>query len=493
MNITKRINKFILILLTIIDSILSLGYLKDGFIDGNISKTFAAVFAVLVIVTLVLDYLCYFRKKDSSAFKYITILGYLLIYIVAMANAKNDLVFAIVFPITVMYVLYFDMKFMVMMGISFALVDTVCAAVYLVRGTMPSGLPTDTATVLLQAATVIVTLSVLVWISKLERVMNEAQMANIESEKNRANGLLADVLRLGNRVRMDSERAGKLVDELSEATAVSLDTLKNVADSNTDNTNSIEQQTIMTHNIQNRLVDTNRDAARMSEIAKDSMALVQEGRQVSITLKEHSDKISQSNTEVMKSINDFVNSALAVREITEKIAGISSQTNLLSLNASIESARAGEAGRGFAVVADEIRNLADETQGLTNEINAIVSTLQENAETARTMVSEVVDAIEEEDGLIESSTKTYLKMDEMFTTLYDSVTATQENLENIVTSNNAIVDSISQLSAVSEEVAASMETAVALSNSNMEKAEETTELMHSLVASAAELNKSSAK
>lgn len=489
MNITKRINKFILILLTIIDSILSLGYLKDGFIDGNISTTFAAVFAILVIITLVLDYACYFKKKDSSIFKYITIFGYLLIYIVAMANAKNDLVFSIVFPITVMYVLYFDTKFMIIAGSGFALVDVACVVVYLVRGTMPSGLATDTATVLLQAATVVVMLIVLVWISRLEHVMNEAQMSSIESEKNRANNLLSAVLRLGNQVQMDSKRAGQLVDELTEATRSSLDTLKNVADSNADNTNSIEQQTVMTHNIQDRLVNANRDAARMSEIAKDSLALVQEGRQVSTTLKDRSEQISQSNTQVMKSINDFVNSALSVREITEKIAGISSQTNLLSLNASIESARAGEAGRGFAVVADEIRNLADETQSLTDEINSIVYTLQENAETARTMVAEVVEAIEQEDTLIESSTKTYLQMDEMFTSLYDSVTATQENLENIVTSNNAIVDSISQLSAVSEEVAASMETAVNLSNNSMTKTEETSSLMHGLVATAAELNK----
>lgn len=489
MNITKRINKFILILLTVINSILALGYLKDGFIDRNISTTYAAIFAVLVIVTLLLDYVCYFKKKDSSVFKYITILGYLLIYIVAMANAKNDLVFTIVFPITTMYVLYFDTKFMLITGSGFALVDIVCVVLYFIRGTMPSGLPTDTATVLLQLATVVVLIIVLVWITRLEHVLNEAQLSSIESEKNRANGLLADVLRLGKQVRLDSEHAGRLIDELSEATSTSLDTLKNVADSNADNTQSIEQQTVMTNNIQSRLVNVNQDAAHMSEIAKNSLTLVQEGRQVSTTLKERSEGISKSNAQLMKSINDFVESALAVQEITERIAGISSQTNLLSLNASIESARAGEAGRGFAVVADEIRNLADETQSLTDEINRIVHALQDNAKTAQSMVSEVVEAITQEDALIETSTKTYLQMDEIFTSLYDSVTVTQENLENIVTSNNAIVDSISQLSAVSEEVAASMEVAVNLSNSNMTKAEETSALMHNLISSAAELNK----
>ena len=489
MNITMRTNKFILVLLTIINGILAVGYLKDGFVDGNISTTYAGCFAALVIVALLVDYVVYFKKKDSSIFKFVTILGYFLIYIVAMANSKNDLVYTIVFPITVIYMLYFDKKFMTMIACGFSLVNIVCVVAYFIRGTMPSGLPVDTATVLLQLAAVVVFLIVLVGITKLEHEINQAQITNIEAEKDRTSSLLADVLRLGNKVQQDSERAGRLMEELTEATSTSLNTLKNVADSNADNTENIEQQTVMTNNIQSRLINANRDAARMAEIAKDSLAMVKNGREISTTLKERSETISQSNTQVMKSISDFVSSALAVREITGKIADISSQTNLLSLNASIESARAGEAGRGFAVVADEIRNLADETQTLTDEINSIVNALQEHAETARDMVSDVVEAINQEDELIDSSSKTYQQMDEMFTSLYDSVTETQENLENIVTSNNAIVDSISQLSAVSEEVAASMETAVTLSNSSREKTEETSALMHDLVASATELSK----
>lgn len=108
----------------------------------------------------------------------------------------------------------------------------------------------------------------------------------------------------------------------------------------------------------------------MDIISIDTKELSSKGLSMIGTLIEKSNKTKESTLEVDDLVQDMNQSTKQINLISQTIASITEQTNLLSLNASIESARAGEAGKGFAVVADEIRKLAEQSKASAEEITA---------------------------------------------------------------------------------------------------------------------------
>ncbi len=256
--------------------------------------------------------------------------------------------------------------------------------------------------------------------------------------------------------------------------------MNEISAGNSSNAESIEKQTVMTNNIQQMINTTKNMSEEMMSYAKASIEAVDGGRSSMDTLKEKADQIDNSTRVVSESMNVLAQNAGKVGEITKEIFSISSQTNLLALNASIESARAGDAGRGFSVVAEQIRVLADQTRGLTQNISEIVSELQQNADSAREIVADVIEATKEERDMITVSENSfndiYLKIQD----LNQNVETIHGQVNEVLESNNMIVDSISQISAVSEQVAANATEAAAHGESSMHQAEEAKKIMDKL-------------
>ena len=386
----KAVNKFVLIIITIINMFLFFGYIGD-YAQGNIGFGFMLTVDLSVIVSMAACFFVYFRKKDSAVFKYVSVAGYMVVYGLAVFGAQNDLVCMMVFPLTVIYILYYDFKLILGIAVIFGGIN-VADLIYIgaVLGHMHSGAPLNTSSFLLQGASIIVYLIVLCGTTQISNDNNSKKIASINQEKEKSTHLLDEVLNIAALVKQNCNEAAEHIRQLSQYVDSTVSELHGIAEGNSNNADSIEQQTVMTANIQSMILETKQMSDEMLAMAESSGGAVRDGQQAVDSLQVQAHKTREANEQVVSVVGSLISNAETVEEITEQIFSISNQTNLLALNASIESARAGEAGKGFAVVSEEIRVLADSTRNLTERIRGIVDELKRNADTAKNTVNRVI-------------------------------------------------------------------------------------------------------
>ena len=114
----------------------------------------------------------------------------------------------------------------------------------------------------------------------------------------------------------------------------------------------------------------------------------------------HSEELSATTEQISTNVQNAVEESTKVNEVTQVINSISSQTNLLGLNAAIEAARVGKAGAGFGVVASEVRKLSEETKQATTNIENTLRNVQETMKAMQTDFKEIAVSTHEEAKLV---------------------------------------------------------------------------------------------
>ena len=316
---------------------------------------------------------------------------------------------------------------------------------------------------------------------KLIQLINDTRRANdekVQEEINKQNNLLQDIFKAIAVLDKNTSKVNQIVGSFSESSTTVNEVIRQIAEGTDDVTRSIQAQTEMTERIRKFVEETALEFTEVKNISETSQAYLKQGSDMMNDVNEKTIRASKQNTYTYDIMKELREKSKEVYGITELITRISSQTNLLSLNAAIESARAGEAGRGFSVVAEEIRKLSIQTQEFTANISNIILELGKKVESA---VSELNEISNEQNKLVVSTKDIFSQMIINMEASHQKVEAVNQKVEQIVTSNNKIVESINEISAVSEETSASAEEANSISLNNLQKAKKAEGYVHELL------------
>jgi methyl-accepting chemotaxis protein len=226
----------------------------------------------------------------------------------------------------------------------------------------------------------------------------------------------------------------KSIAEISNNVNASTGNLKNMVQSSRttahDQANAVDMVATAATQMASAIQEVSKNTQQVANEAKDADSNAKTSSHTfKRTIGEIQD-LSQSVDHSAQTIQTLENEANSIVSVLDVIKGIAEQTNLLALNAAIEAARAGEQGRGFAVVADEVRTLASRTQESTEDINKMISSLQNGVKNA-------VQSMEEGK---EKAAKTV-----------ESANTAQESLQGVTEYLQAISDHILQVASAVEE------------------------------------------
>ncbi len=228
-------------------------------------------------------------------------------------------------------------------------------------------------------------------------------------------------------------------------------------------------------NLSERINEVYGSTNEIEQIATDTKSIVGEGIVIIDNLKDKTTATTDITQVVIHDIEALEVQSRSIGNFVGMINEIASQTNLLSLNASIEAARAGEAGRGFAVVADEIRKLADQSVKAADQIQDIVTDIQNKTKGTALSAKQAENIVQSQTEALHKTVEVFESIDRHVAKLANNLEVISIGIKGIETAKEDTMDAISNISAVSQQTAAASEEVSATADSQIGSVQELSE------------------
>lgn len=281
---------------------------------------------------------------------------------------------------------------------------------------------------------------------------NEIKNKELQQKQENAEKSYADLAALSQVV---SESVSQLVDKAknnSDEIQLVLENGSVITTALVKQNDSIENQVEFSVKIQEKVNDVKSNVEIMDNRVENVMDIALKSEQAMDSLNKNTEHVNEIAMRSKKSIQELLNQVEAVQGVVKLIRQIAEETNLLSLNASIEAAKAGSVGNGFSVVADEIRKLSNNTNDSVDEINDLLAQLEIKTNCVNQEIDEMNMAFNQQKDEIELTNCNMNKLSEAMGTLKTGLNDVIASTNDVVESNNIISKNVSEVDKLSKDI-----------------------------------------
>lgn len=412
-------------------------------------------------------------KKYQTDIKFVEIGSIVLIlnYIGLILFTPNIYMYALVYPIILLVMMYNDLKAMVTAAIA-ALVANI---IFMVRM-----LSVNTTEAVMGLVFTAFFAFVAVTIVKMQTGHSDELTKDITDKAEAQMELAGRIQETSDSVTKNMDTAYNTAESLTQKLDGTIEAFTQISEAVRTVAESIAGQTTMTQEMAQSLENISAKTQQMLAASTETIQQVNEGNTYVGNLEGQAQDVSNINNETVALTGELQHDAEAVKDILSTIVSISSQTNLLALNASIEAARAGEAGKGFAVVADEIRSLSEQTKNSAEEIGSTINVLLNTITKTSDNITKTIETVNKQNELIAETGEKFKAIYSSSNELSSQITEITDEIQLCVEANSNVVDSISAISATSEELSASSESSLQTSLECKQNMHDMNDILHTI-------------
>lgn len=443
-----------------------------------------SIIAALCVIPCILATIVFLRKKEAVSIRYIMGIGFSLLYGYIMFTTISDVPFCYIIVAFVMFLVYVDFKFLVILGIYAFIVNVARVVSIAMQGQLTGDKLTNAE---ISIACISLTFAfALMAIRKMEKI-NQANIDKADQGKEQADTLLQTTLDVASAMTENINDAMGETEVLKVAIDATQQDMERLADEVNTSAEAIDVQKQSTEKINAHIQNVEASVHSITDEVTNAEDNLNTGNEVMKALLEQVQISEKSNELVAQKMAGLKECAAKMQDIMGLIASIANQTGLLSLNASIEAARAGEAGRGFAVVAGEISNLSSQTNSATADINTLIEDVVASVGEVTEAMDTLLECSRLQNQYVDTTAESFEKIHGSTQSIVEQVANLRSTVEIVMEENKQVEEGIENVANVTQRVMDSANETLASCNTNLQSIAKVADIMNTLTEEAAKL------